>query len=104
MGERDEAPDEPAGEVVDIARVAAVCAEVVGCYDRLLDGDRTVPRRLEPAPAGARGPAGTPGRLGWALELVGRGATGATTAELAAAIHTLRRAAACTRRSGMNDG
>lgn len=100
MGTRDEA----AGEVVDIARVAAVCAEVVGCYDRLLGGDRTVPGDLDRALTGARGLAGLSGRLGRALDLVGRGAAGATPGELAAAIHTLRRAAACARRSRMTGG
>lgn len=96
------APDEPAGDVVDIAQVAAVCAEVVGCYDRLLVGDRTVPRDLDQALTDARGLGDLPGRLGRALDLVGRGASGATPHELAAAIATLRRAAMGARRVRMN--
>ena len=85
-------PAEPAGDVVDIALVAAVCAEVVGCYDRLLVGDGTVPHALDRVLTDARGLAGLPGCLGRALDLVGRGASGATPRELSAAIATLRRA------------
>lgn len=95
-------PDEPAGEVVDIAQVAAVCAEVVGCYDRLLVGDRTVPPDLDRPLTDARGLGGMAGRLGRALDLVGRGASGAAPHELAAAIATLRRAATCARGVHMN--
>jgi hypothetical protein len=89
--------DEAVGEVGDIVHVAAVCAEVVGCYDRLLVGDRTVPRELDRALSSARDLGGLSGRLGWALDLVGRGATGASPGELAEAIETLRRAATCAR-------
>lgn len=93
-----ETTDEAAGEVVDIVQVAAVCAEIVGCYDRLLVGDRTVPRELDKALSSARDLGGLSGRLGWALDLVGRGATGASPGELAAAIETLRRAATSARK------
>lgn len=93
-----ETTDEAAGEVVDIVQVAAVCAEIVGCYDRLLVGDRTVPRELDKALSSARDLGGLSGRLGWALDLVGRGATGASPGELAAAIETLRRAATLARK------
>jgi hypothetical protein len=81
------------GAVVDLAELTAVCAAVVGCYDRVLTGDRSVPPDLDRALAGARGLRGVPGRLGWAIDLVGRGATGATPAELSLAIETLRRIA-----------
>lgn len=81
-------------------RIAAVCAEVVDCYDRLLVGDRTVPRDLDQALAGARGLGGVSGRLGRALDLVGRGASGATPQELAMAIAVLRRAATATTAPG----
>jgi hypothetical protein len=79
------------GEVVDLAQLTAVCSAVVGAYDRVLTGDRSVPPDLERALARARGLRGVPGRLGWAIDLVGRGATGATPAELSLAIETLRR-------------
>jgi len=85
--------DDAAGEVIDLVQVATVCAAVVGCYDRLLVGDPTVPRDLDLALLRARELAGVSGRLGWALDLVGRGASGATSDELTAAIETLRRAA-----------
>jgi hypothetical protein len=81
------------GEVVDLGQLTAVCSAVVGAYDRVLTGDRSVPPDLERALAGARGLRGVPGRLGWAIDLVGRGATGATPAELSLAIETLRRVA-----------
>jgi hypothetical protein len=78
------------GAVVDLAELTAVCAAVVGCYDRVLTGDRSVPPDLDRALAGARGLRGVPGRLRWAIDLVGRGATGATPAQLSLAIETLR--------------
>jgi len=81
------------GEVVDLAELTAVCAAVVSCYDRVLTGDRRVPPDLDRVLAGARRLRGVPGRLGWAIDLVGRGATGATPAELSLAIATLRRLA-----------
>ena len=85
--------DDTAGDVIDLVQVATVCAAVVGCYDRLLVGDPTVPLDLDRALLRARELAGLSGRLGWALDLVGRGATGATAGELTTAIETLRRAA-----------
>jgi hypothetical protein len=87
------AADGSGGEVIDLAQVAAVCAAVVGCYDRVLDGDRTVALDLDDALTRARALGGVSGRLGWALGLVGRGAAGATTRDLAVAIATLRRTA-----------
>jgi hypothetical protein len=81
----------------DLAELAAVCEAVLGCYDRLLREHAAPP--LPPAPAtpeldralaGAQGLPGIPGRVWWALDLVGRGAAGATPAELAAAIEVLR--------------
>jgi hypothetical protein len=81
------------GDTVDLAELVAVSAAVVGCYDRLLTGDRRVPPDLDRALAGARGLPGLPGRMAWAIDLVGRGATGATPAELTLAIDTLRRVA-----------
>ena len=49
---------------------------------------------LDRALAGARGLLGIPGRVWWALDLVGRGASGATPTELALAIEVLRAVAA----------
>jgi len=90
----------------DLAELAAVCEAVLGCYDRLLRGhsprDGVAPP-LPPAPAtpeldralaGAQGLPGIPGRVWWALDLVGRGASGATPAELAMAVEVLRAVAA----------
>lgn len=94
---------------VDLAELAAVCGAVLACYDRLLR-DHTAPP-LVPAPAapeldralaGAQGLPGIPGRVWWALDLVGRGASGATPAELAAAIEVLR--AVATGRPATNSG
>jgi hypothetical protein len=85
--------DDAVGDVVDLVQLATVCAAVVACYDRLLVGDPTVPHDLDRALSHARALGGVPGRLGWALDLVGRGASGASSDELTAAIETLRRAA-----------
>jgi hypothetical protein len=85
----------------DLADLAAVCEAVLGCYDRLLREHVAPP--LPPAPAtpeldralaGAQGLPGIPGRVWWALDLVGRGASGATPAELAMAVEVLRAVAA----------
>ena len=85
----------------DLAELAAVCEAVLGCYDRLLREHAAPP--LPPAPAtseldralaGAQGLPGIPGRVWWALDLVGRGASGATPAELAMAVEVLRAVAA----------
>jgi hypothetical protein len=79
---------------VDLAELAAVCEAVLACYDRLLRDDHAVPAPTGPevdrALAGAQGLPGMPGRVWWALDLVGRGASGATPAELAVAIEVLR--------------
>ncbi len=79
-----------ASEVVDLAEVAAVCAAVVGCHDRLLVGDPTVLHELDRALCRARELRGLSGRLAWALAVVGGGATGVSPGRLAAAIETLR--------------
>ena len=77
--------------MVDLAELVAVCTAVVECYDRALGGDEAVPPGLDRALAGARDPTGMPGPVELAMDLVGRGATGKTPAELAVAIDTLRR-------------
>jgi hypothetical protein len=86
-------------DAVDLAELAAVCGAVLACYDQLL-------KDQPPAPAGAArsgpdtgltlGPPdpGVPGRVWWALDLVGRGAAGSTPAELALAIEVLQAVAA----------
>ena len=50
--------------MVELAEPMAVSAAVVGCYDRVLTGDRSVPPDLDRALAGARGLPGLPGRVG----------------------------------------
>ena len=82
---------------VDLAELAAVCGAVLACYDRLLRDDHARPLptaptapELDRALAGAPGLPGMPGRVWWALDLVGRGASGATPAELAVAVEVLR--------------
>ena len=62
--------------MVELAELMAVSAAVVGCYDRVLTGDRSVPPDLDRALAGASGLPGLPGRVGWAIDLVGRGGDG----------------------------
>jgi hypothetical protein len=85
-------------DAVDLAELAAVCGAVLVCYEQLL-------KDQPPAPAGAAdsgpdtglipGPdPGIPGRVWWALDLVGRGAAGSTPAELALAIEVLQAIAA----------
>jgi hypothetical protein len=107
-------------DVVDLADLAAICGEVLSCYDRFR---RPAPRpdvtdeaaedRVRPCDGGVAGAAredradgldrvlaetralpGIPGRVWWALDLVGRGASGATPAELARAVEVLRGVAA----------
>jgi hypothetical protein len=86
---------------VDLAELAAVCEAVLACYDRFLRdaADPPLPPastapELDRALAGAQGLPGIPGRVWWALDLVGRGATGATPAELAMALEVLQGVAA----------
>ncbi len=88
-------------DAVDLAELAAVCEAVLACYDRLLRDDAFSPPppapsepELDRALAGAQGLPGIPGRVWWALDLVGRGASGATPAELAVAVEVLRAVAA----------
>jgi hypothetical protein len=75
---------------VDLAELAAVCAAVLACYDELLRDRPAAPAQVDAAPVAAPGLPGIPGRVWWALDLVGRGAAGATPAELALAIEVLR--------------
>ena len=82
--------------MVDLAELAAVCTAVVECYDRVLGGDAAVSPELDRALSDARGLTGMAGPVVWALDLVGRGATGKTPAELAAAVDTLRRVSGAT--------
>jgi hypothetical protein len=87
------------GDVVDLAELVAVCTAVVECYDRALGGDAAVPPGLDRALAGARDPTGMHGPVELAMDLVGRGATGKTPAELAVAIDTLRRVSGASERA-----
>ncbi len=68
--------DGGAGDVVDLAELAAVCTAVVECYDRALGGDAAVPPGLDRALAGARDLTGMPGPVELAMDLVRTGRDG----------------------------
>jgi hypothetical protein len=91
---------------LDPAQAAAVCSAVLRCCDRILNteagggpgADAAVPDALADAladaVADARALAGLRPGVGPALDLVGRGASGATPATLRAAVEVLRAVAA----------
>jgi hypothetical protein len=91
---------------LDPAQAAAVCSAVLRCCDRILvteagggpGADAALPDALADAladaVADARALAGLPPGVGPALDLVGRGASGATPATLRAAVEVLRAVAA----------